>query len=64
MTKISSQKITLIINQNTQTQNFIRTSNHMFGTAIWDKLPEWISKNFEIVQVKRAHFQSSQKSRE
>ena len=25
----------------------------MFGRAIWDKLPESISENFEIVRVKR-----------
>ena len=26
----------------------ISTSNHMFGRAIWDKLPECISENFEF----------------
>ena len=34
----------------------ISTSNHMFGRAIWDKLPECIFENFEI---KREHFQIS-----
>ena len=24
----------------------ISTSNHMFGRAIWDKLPEYIYENF------------------
>ena len=26
----------------------ISTSNHMFGRAIWDKLPKCIFENFEI----------------
>ena len=30
----------------------ISTSNHMFGRAIWDKLPECIFENFEIARVK------------
>ena len=34
----------------------ICTSNHMFGTAIWDQLPECIFKIFEIAQVKRGQF--------
>ena len=35
----------------------------MLGRAIWDKLPERISENFEIAQVKREQFQNFQKSR-
>ena len=35
----------------------ICTSNHMFGRAVWDKLPEWIFENFEIARVKRGQFQ-------
>ena len=31
----------------------ISTSNHMFGRAIWDKLPECIFENFEIARVNR-----------
>ena len=30
----------------------------MFGRAIWDKLPECIFENFEIVRVKRGQFQN------
>ena len=30
----------------------ISTCNHMFGRAIWDKLPECIFENFEIARVK------------
>ena len=26
--------------------------NHMFGLAIWDKLPECIYENFEIARLK------------
>ena len=33
----------------------------MFERAIWDKLPEYIFKNFEISRVKRAQFQTFQK---
>ena len=33
--------------------SLIRTSNHMFGRAIWDKLPKCIFENFEIARVKR-----------
>ena len=29
----------------------------MFGRAIWDKLPEYIFENFEIVRLKRGQFQ-------
>ena len=39
------------------------TSNHMYGKAIWDKLPECIFGNFEIARVKRGQFQNFQKSR-
>ena len=35
----------------------ISTSNHMFGRAIWDKLPKCIFENFEIARVKRGQFQ-------
>ena len=28
----------------------------MFGSAIWDKLPERIFENFEIARVKRVSF--------
>ena len=42
----------------------LRTSNHMFRMAIWDKLPEYIFENFEIAPVKQWWFQSFQKSRE
>ena len=28
----------------------IYTSNHMFGRAIWDKLPQCIFKNLEILK--------------
>ena len=31
----------------------IFTSNCMFGSAIWDKLLEYISKNFEILKMTR-----------
>ena len=37
------------------------TSNHMFGRAIWDKLPECIFENFETAGVKRGQFQNVQK---
>ena len=36
----------------------ISTSNHMFGRAIRDKLPEYIFKNFHIARVKRVQFQN------
>ena len=39
-------------------------SNHMFGRAIWDKLPKWIFEIFEIAQVKRGQFQNFNKSRQ
>ena len=39
----------------------ISTSNHMFGRAICDKLPECSFENFEIVPVKRGQFQNFQK---
>ena len=39
------------------------TSNHMFGRAIWNKLPECIFENFEITRVKRGQFRDFQKSR-
>ena len=42
----------------------ISTSNHMLGSAIWDKLPEYIFENFETAQVKRGQFQNFLKSRE
>ena len=31
----------------------LSTSNHMFGRAIWDKLPEPIFENFEISRLKQ-----------
>ena len=34
----------------------ISTSNHMFASAIWDKLPKCIFENFEIARVKRRQF--------
>ena len=34
----------------------VSTSNHMFGRAIWDKLPECIFENFEIARVKRGYW--------
>ena len=40
----------------------ISTSNHMFGRAIWDKLPKCIFENFEIAWVKWGQFQNFQKS--
>ena len=30
-----------------QSERYISTSNHMFGRAIWDKLPERIFENFQ-----------------
>ena len=30
----------------------VRTSNHMFGRAIWAKLPERFFENFEIARLK------------
>ena len=41
----------------------ICTSNHMFEREIWDKLPKYISENFEIARIKRGQFQNYQKSR-
>ena len=41
----------------------IRTSNHMFGRTIWDKLPQCIIENFEIARVKSMKCQNFQKSR-
>ena len=41
----------------------ISTSNHMFGRAIWDKLPERIFENFEIARVKGGKYQTFQKLR-
>ena len=35
----------------------------MFETVIWAELPEYIFKNFNIVQLKRGQFQDLQKSR-
>ena len=43
---------------------WISTSNHMFGRAIWDKLPKWIFEIFGIAQVKRGQFQNFNKSRQ
>ena len=40
----------------------ISTSNHMFGRAIWDKLPKCIFENSEIAWVKQGQFQDFQKS--
>ena len=39
------------------------TSNHMFGRAISDKLPECLFENFDIAQGNREQYQSFQKSR-
>ena len=41
----------------------ISSSDHMFGRAIWDKLPKYIFENFKIARVKRGQFQIIQKSR-
>ena len=41
----------------------VLTSNHMFGKAILDKMPECIFENFEIFRAKRGQFQNFQKSR-
>ena len=38
------------------------TSNHIFGRAVWEKLPGCIFENFDIARVKRQQFQSFQKS--
>ena len=43
---------------------WISTSNHMFGRAIWVKLPKWIFEIFGIAQVKRGQFQNFNKSRQ
>ena len=40
----------------------IYTSDHMFGRAIWDKLPKCIFENFGVVRVKRGLFHNFQKS--
>ena len=34
----------------------ISASNHMFGRAIWDKLPKCIFENSETALVKRVQF--------
>ena len=34
----------------------IRTSNHILGGTIWDKLLECIFENFQIARVKRGQF--------
>ena len=39
----------------------ISTSNHMFGRAIWDKLPKCIVENFEIAWVKQGQLQNFKK---
>ena len=39
----------------------INTSNHMFGRAIWDKLPECVFESFQIAQVKRGQLENFQK---
>ena len=44
-------------------QRVSSTSNHMFGRAIWDKLPECIFESSEIARVKQGQFQHFQKSR-
>ena len=41
----------------------IRTSNHMFGRTIWDKLPKCNFQIFENAQVKQGQFQNFQESR-
>ena len=41
----------------------ISTSNHMFGRAIWDKLPKYIVEISEVAWVKQRIFQNFQKSR-
>ena len=40
----------------------ISNNNHIFGRAIWNKLPKCIFQNFEISQVKQGQFQNFQKS--
>ena len=40
----------------------ISTSNHMFESAIWDKLPKRIDDNSEIAWVKQGQFQNFEKS--
>ena len=39
----------------------IRTSNHMLGRAMWDKLTGCVFESFEISRLKRGQFQSFQK---
>ena len=39
----------------------ISTSNHMFGKAIWNKLPKCVFESFETARVKREPFQNFQK---
>ena len=34
----------------------ISSSDHMFGRAIWDKLPEYIFENFEIARLNEGNF--------
>ena len=34
----------------------ISSSDHMFGRAIWDKLPEYIFENFEIARLNEDNF--------
>ena len=41
----------------------ISISNHMFGRAISNKLPERIFENFKIARVKWGKFQNFQKPR-
>ena len=43
----------LLISNSSSTDLQNCTSNHMFGRAIWDKLPQWIFENFKIARVKR-----------
>ena len=56
--------VTLFLVMSTFLVWMIRSSNHMSGRAIWDKLPACIFENFDIARVKREQFQNSQKSGE
>ena len=60
--KITSCRIKSV-NYTKKSYKSVSTSNHKFGKAIWDKLPECIFENFEIARVKRGQFQNFQKSR-
>ena len=51
-------QISLLLICNKLLLDYISASNHMFGRAIWDKLPECIFEYFEIATVKRGQFQN------